>query len=502
MLKIVGAENHDDTSHRSIEEWVDLFMARPFPLFKQTVTDLTHLDINSGAATDRYCDSMLHDPGAVVTLLHKANILPRGRLSSDVTTLESAAMLMGIAKVKQLPKQMKTLTLPCKSTQAKGYMQVTSRSFHAAYQAYDWAIQRADMVPKESFIAAFLHDIAEMALWLNGGDEMQQIEELMLSEAMPSDEAQYIVLGFSLEKLSYAFAQRLKLPDLVTDVLSAERASNPRVYGVMLACQLGRLAEHGWYTKEMQDCLSHVGEYLELNTSTAAIHVHKSAVEAAKETDYYCAKPAALSLLYPVSPELEDDEITSIQNIPRHFCLMPQVDQYEMVVEQIKRVAKNLDLNALMGLVMVGLHDGLGLNRAVFSMLEGFEHNILKTRYMIGSDNDPEFSQFSIPLDPINLFTHIMKKQQSIWLYPGNHKKYWRLIPDEFKNLTNNDAFFASSLFVEGQAVGLFYADRHFKDCHLDENSYDRFKVLIQLTGKAIEAQRANEKLKKNKKIS
>ena len=144
-----------------------------------------------------------------------------------------------------------------------------------------------------------------------------------------------------------------------------------------------------------------------------------------------------------------------------------------------------------MNLVTRCLHDGLGLNRVVFTMLEGLEHDELNARYMSGTDNDPEFNQFKISLSPTNLFTHVMKKPQSIWLNDDNKDKYGKLVPDSLKEIIHTSSFFAGSVFVGDKPIGMFYVDRHTEDCHLDEATYKRFKVLIQLVGKAIEAQQA-----------
>jgi len=485
-----------DIDKLDIDGWVDLLADIKFPILEPTAISVRAIKSSAGMPMDRFCDSMLHDPGAVLTMLRWANSLPRGRLSSDVTTLESAAMMIGLEKVKHLPDDMEVLTLPCEDKNLCTYMQVTSRAFHAAYQAYDWAIQRADMVPKESFVAAFMNNMATMALLLNGGDEIKRIHEVIVDDDMSADDAQYLVLGFSLKNLSHALAVRWKLPELVIDSLSADKASNPRVYGVMLACQLARLAEDGWYSLEMLDCKQAVANYLELDQGKVIAMIHRNAVAAARESAWFEVTPAAT--LLPLIPEFELDEegqlIAQIdEHDSQHFCLMPQLNIYNEIIEHIQAKASTLDLNTLMDLVTRCLHDGLGLNRVVFAMLEGYEHDQLNARYMSGTDNDPEFNQFKISLSPVNLFTHVMKKAQSIWLHEGNKEKYWKLVPDKLKSIIITDSFFAGSVFVDEKPIGLFYADRHTEDCLLDEATYKRFKILIQLVGKAIDAQRGTK---------
>ncbi len=475
--------------------WVDLLVDIKFPILDVTSKSVVAMNSSTGMSMDKFCDSMLHDPGTVLTMLRWANSLPRGRLSSEVTTLESATMMIGLEKAKRLPSEMTALLLPAKDEHMRAYMHVACRAFHAGYQAYDWATRRADMVPKESFVAGFMHNLGSMAILLNGGEEINQIRDVIENDGMSADEAQYLVMGFSLKQLSHALAVRWKLPELVIEALQADKATNPRVYGVMMACQLARLAESGWYSPEMMNCTQNIAEYLELGHDRTTWIIHQNAIDAARESEWYQVTPAAA--LLPRIPEFELDNdgnpiiAEEIEEAPHHFCLMPQLEVYNDLIENIRSAASLIDLGTLMILAMRAMHDGLGLNRVVFAMLEGVEHDELKARYMTGTDNDPEFNQFKIMLVPVNLFTHVMKKAQSIWLNDGNKDKYLKLVPDKFKEIIRTDSFYAGSVFVDGKPIGLFYADRHTEDCHLDEMTYKRFKVLIQLVGKAIEAQRA-----------
>jgi len=490
----MSTKTTENSSKLDLEAWVDLLVDIKFPILDETAKNVVGMKSSSGMSMDRFCDSMLHDPGTVLTMLRWANSLSRGRLSSEVTTLESATMMIGLEKVKRLPAKMTKLELPAKDEHMRAYMHVACRAFHAGYQAYDWASRRADMVPKESFVAGFMHNIGSMAILLNGGEEINQIRKIVESDEVSADEAHYLVLGFSLKQLSHALAVRWKLPELVIESLMADKATNPRVYGVMLACQLAKLAETGWYTTEMMNCTQSIAEFLELGHDRTTSIIHQNAVAAARESNWYQVIPAAT--LLPRIPELKldcdgipiiEEEEHELQN----FCLMPQLQVYKDLVENIRSAASLIDLSTLMTLTMRAMHDGLGLNRVVFAMLEGVESDELKARYMTGTDNDPEFNQFEILLFPINLFTHVMKKAQSIWINNDNKEKYLKLVPEQFKKTIRIESFFAGSVYVDGKPIGLFYADRHTKDCLLDEATYKRFKVLIQLVGKAIEAQRA-----------
>lgn len=477
-----------------VEEWAARLSHKVFPIFEKTAADMAAIDESNGGSIDRVCKNILFDAGAVLALLRKANSMTRGPLSSDINTAESAAMMIGLHNLRAMPGKLPRVKVPAGNEIEQGYLQVVSRAYHAGYQAYEFACHRADMTPKEVFIAAFMHDIGKMALWLNGGDEMPRIQKLMIEEHMPVDEAQYVVLGFSLDELSLALARRWGLPEFVQDALQAEKAVNKRVLAVMLAAQLSRHAEKSWYSQETCDCLENIAEYLEMSFQSTVDLVHKNAVAAARETEHLGAWHAAanLPMIYepPVEEQTEDGVLAidekSNDVIPVHFCMMPQKNIFEDVEKRIREFAGITNINSLLELAMHGYHEGLGLNRVVFAMLSK-DRSQLQARHLAGTDNDPMFSQFAIQLEPVNLFTHIMKKQQSLWINDSNRERFFPMVPSNVRRMIKTDSFMASSIFAKDKSIGMIYADRHLGDSHIDELCYNRFKQLSRLVAAAIE---------------
>lgn len=477
-----------------VDEWAAKLSGIVFPIFEKTAQLMNGIDESSGFSMDRVCHDVLFDAGAVLALLRKANSMTRGPLASDVTTAENAAMMIGLHNLKELPKKLPRIQLPANDSMQQGFLQIVSRAYHAGYQSYEFAARRADMTPKEVFIAAFMHDIGKMALWLNGGDEMRQIQKLVYEEYMPLDEAQYVVLGFSTDELSLALARRWNLPELVQDALQAEKATNKRVLGVMLAVQLARYAEHSWYSQQACECIENIAEYLEMSYESAVSFVHKNAINAARETEHLGTWHAAanLPMIYiPAVEEQTEDGVVAIDKqsneaAPVHFCLVPQHDVYQEVENKIRKFSNISNVYELLELGMHGYHEGLGLNRVVFAMLSK-ERDQLQARHLAGTDNDPMFSQFAIQLEPANLFTHIMKKQQSVWINDENRERFFPLVPTDVRRLIKTESFMASSIFAKEKPIGLIYADRHLGDSHLDSHTYERFKRLSRLIAAAIE---------------
>lgn len=510
----------------SIEE----LTAQPLPIFGHSARAFRKVSIDGGRTFEGYGDIILRDPGLA---LHTLNQLRAGSgkpLRAEISSMAQAAMLLGIDRAKRLPLGQPQLESTLTSYAQQGYVRAACRAFHAAFQAWDWAHIKNDHAPEEVLLAALLHDVAEMALWVTAPEKMHQFRRLMLKDGLPTDEAQYIAFGESLEHFSREIADRWQLPGLVGEALRPENASKPRVRGVMLAVQLARTSERGWYWEKAERVMPQIADYLGASLDETIPHVHKNAIRAAHETPFYPARHAAALLpMLPGGDELiiEDEfpeakaeieaavtqkataeakkappknNIQTAENTAKsskpspevsesaasaQVCLTPQADLFKNALRELYQGIGTLSFSELMRMAVHCMHDGIGLNRAVFAQLKKHPDK-LAASYSVGSDNDPSFSQFEINLDQPHLFTRLLEKQVSLWVSDDNREKFWPLVPGPFKVLIKTNSFFAMSVHVGGKPVGLFYADRRSADCKLDETSYKQFRQVCQLVAKGL----------------
>jgi HD-like signal output (HDOD) protein len=472
--------------NEALAQWVGKLQQQPLPAIKANCERLKLLSASEQTDMGRLATIIESDPGLSVMLLRHINHIRHKHLRSEITTPRHALMMLGLQQLRLLlPTVSLVETLPRESQQR--LRQQFSQAFHAAYQARDWGRLRRDLSVDELFTTALLSNLGEMLLNLHAAAEVDKVYTLMLQKEMEPEEAQYVVFGFSFNQLTLEIARAWHLPNLLCDSMQAENASNNRVLSIMLAAQLARCARHGWYTKSLNKLIDDIAEYMLSDSAAIATLLHLNAVEAAHESSIYeVPHPAALLLLpatapeekKPVAKESADTLLPSADETD--FCLAPQRRVLARVLKTLNNPNETLPLKEVLRLVLEGMRDGLGLNRVVFAGLTPNKDQ-LRASYMLGSDSDPSFKRFTVDLHGHNLFVRLMDKQQSLWLDDNNRKKFFQLIPINFHKLINNDSFFAMSLVIRNKPVGLFYADRHNRNCRLDNESYKRFKQLVTM---------------------
>jgi hypothetical protein len=157
---------------------------------------------------------------------------------------------------------------------------------------------------------------------------------------------------------------------------------------------------------------------------------------------------------------------------------MPDHVRYQAVMDEIGRhLDGTLDMNQLMNLVLRGMHDGLGLNRVVFALITP-DKKEMRARFVLGAAKDNPLRGFRVPVGGKHLFAKVLEQPAGIWLNADNQAKLAPMILPETLAMIGPGEFYAMSLFVGKQPVGLIYADRGHGACHLDDHSYRDFKLL------------------------
>ncbi len=466
----------------ALAAWLHKLDQSFLPALQANTTLLRQLAANEKSDIGQMADIIESDPGLTLRLMRYINNLRHKHLSSEISTVRHALMMLGLDHVQQIPQELPDLEEQSAEVQQR-LRHHFNRSFHAAYQARTWALHARDSVADELYIAALLHNLGEILMDLHQPKEMDRVREMMHEKKMKAEEAEYVVFGFSLDQLTLELAKHWRLPTILIDALQSENAQSNRVLNVMLASRLAEQVENGWYNLETTEILEQIADLMLADVASAATMVHKTAVEAARASSQFMAPHPAAALIYPpesvteVSTQASEVEQVTEDVADSELCLMPQRQVLIRVMKALAQTTAEIPLKEIISLALEGMHSGLGLNRVVFAILTP-DKGQLKARSIVGSDNDPHFNRFVVDLNGHNLFVRLMEKPQSLWLNDDNRGKFFQLIPIQFHKLTKNEHFFVMSLFVRNKAVGMFYADRP-RACNLDEETYKHFKQLV-----------------------
>ena len=474
--------------NEALVTWLNKLSSQSLPALK------INCELLGQIARDERCDMeklaivIESDPGLSVLLLRHINQLRQKNKRNEITTPRHALMMLGMEQFKKLLLQVTTSDDLTEGAQLRLH-QLYSQAVHAAYQARALGELRRDMDTAELYSSALLHSIAEVMLSLHAPQEMQQVQKLINSKGQLPQEAQTAVLGFTFDQLGFELTKAWGLPSLLLESVRGEVEASSRANTIVLASQIARLSQQGWYQQALYQFIEGLAEQLTAEGHNIATLLHRTAVDAANgATAYRVPHPAAL-LLYPAQDPDTEQSVSTIQKSPRAaeaesasgaYCLMPQRLLLARALKKLHSTTQQLAYDEVIQLCLEGMHKGLALNRVVFCEFQT-KGQQLRASQAVNSHQYPELQRITIDTAKDNLFSRLMEKQQAFWLDDDNRAKFFSFVPVNFHKLINNDSFFVMSLLVNGAPAGMFFADRESRQCRLDAESYKRFKQLITL---------------------
>ena len=472
--------------NKNINKWLELAEKQSVPVLKHTIKELRNLCRQEEIPLKEITHVVERDPGLVVHILRSSNNRKQGRLSTEITHVNQAFRLMGTDQLTKLPDALPAVGDVLEEKSKVRLLATFNRAYHAARFATDWAFIRRDMTPDEVFTATHLHFLGEMIISIHAPELLEKITRLRNDDQIASEEAQYLVLGFTLDELSLKLAENWQFPTLVKEALHPESANLPRAYGIMLGVQLARsVCYEGWYSDSTHKIQKAVAEWMGMKLSDIIARTHVIAAEIAREIPQYDTPAVARLLPLIIEPEeSNEDETEEAQAL---ICLIPQLPILRATIQELTTLShSDVTDESVIHNIVNAMHDGIGLNRVVFCRYSD-EERMFNAHTIKGSENDPLFNRFKIAVNSANLFTLLIKKPQALLINDSNRSKYWKLIQPEFQKLINNNSFVVMTIFKNNQPYGLFYADRHTSTCQIEERSYSYFKTLCTHAMKILE---------------
>ncbi|MCX7627354.1 MAG: HDOD domain-containing protein [Methylophilaceae bacterium] len=254
---------------KTLEHWLGFLAEAEIPVLRHTARELVRLRERENALGARDVTRVvMQDPMMTARLLRYLQAHKHARQTRELVEVEQTLLMMGISRFFEVLPARLTVEDVLREQMAAlvQLLHVVHRAHRASHYAFEWALLLHDLHAEEIRIAALLHDLAEMLMWIYAPVEMLQIRQLQAADrTLRSKEAQARVLGFTLHDLHREVAAAWNLPELLQVLMEDEHAETRRVKNVKLAVDLARHSANGWDDAALPDDYAAIAELLRLS---------------------------------------------------------------------------------------------------------------------------------------------------------------------------------------------------------------------------------------------
>ncbi|MEE9331986.1 MAG: HDOD domain-containing protein [Methylophilaceae bacterium] len=256
--------------------WLKRLCSVNIPVLKQTARGLTALKKDEDNLSARAISAVvLNDPFMVFKVLSYAKKHPSQRQVQDIVEVEAAIIMMGTSRFYRnlAPDLLVDDRLQSNILALTHLLKLIKRAHRAAYYAADWAALHKDLHSEEIWIAALLHDFAEMLMWCFAPDKMNAIFAMQENDhAIRSIDAQEKVLGFHLTDLQKELIRVYSMPPLLSQLMDDDNEDgnelnqlDRRAQSVSLAVNLARHSANGWDDAALPDDYEAIAAFLHVD---------------------------------------------------------------------------------------------------------------------------------------------------------------------------------------------------------------------------------------------
>ncbi|MEW5966457.1 MAG: HDOD domain-containing protein [Pseudomonadota bacterium] len=239
-----------DDQRKTMKEWLAFLKTANVPVLGETARALARLREDDSLLDPRHIAPVVtRDPLMTAKLLHYMQTHKHLSQRYELIDVKQMLLMLGIETFyREVPATLIVEDVLRENPEAlERFLQVVQRARHAAYYAYDWAIELRQPHPEEAQIAALLTHVSELLLLCFNPGPMLEIRRQMLSNpALRSDRVQSHVLGFAGREIQRELVTDWHLPELLVNLLDPAHAQAERVRHVRLAANLARHAANGW----------------------------------------------------------------------------------------------------------------------------------------------------------------------------------------------------------------------------------------------------------------
>lgn len=466
--------------------WIDRLNQSELPALAAVVQDLQRLTEQELASVQQLADVLLRDAALTSKVLRVGNSSYYNPSQETIKTISRAIVMIGFDNVRLISLSVSLIDGLLDRAPRQQLQELLARSFHAAVQARNIAGYVLTKREEEVFIAALLHDVGELAFWGCGGEQADELGELLTASGNDPDEAVESVLGTSFRQLNLGLIKSWNIGELASLAHGTVNLRDPAVRSVSLGVRIGAAAVNGWGCPEMTALVKELAEFSGISETDAMQQVLSSADEAVKVATTFGA--SRLCKLIP-STDPEQVRLQLAQREVRH--VQPNLSVMQQAMQELGMMAASRgDVGLILEAMLTGLHQGAGLERVMLTVLAD-QQTSFRAKRVVGEQTQQWLDSFMLPADPngqAHLFSYALRQRQPLWMGVPASYNLDELVTPLLRQQLGKGMFFIAPLMAGTREIGVLYADNRVSGRALKHEQFVAFQRFTQLAGRCLEA--------------
>ncbi len=455
----------------SLNEWTHVLCNVEMPIFSNTALKIHDILNDHKKGATELASVILHDPNLTVKLLKISNTPHYNPSRQKIVTVSLAIILIGCEVIRQLTlvcSFFESILSPINKQQAN---EEIAQAIHAAVHAKSIAMAINDPSPEEIFIATLLNHIGSISFWCFCGEQGERIQELINKGNYSREDAEKKVLGFKLTELSACLSKAWKLGGLIEESIKPGALSkSPRVGLVQLGYEITEALKENAGARKYDDCVRKIERLTNQSKQVITERLKKNTNTASDIASQFGATDAAMLIQSSLNRSVGSAEPSSA------------VDKKQLQLQILQAITSLIsdqrDINLLLETVLEGIYRGIGMDRAIFSLLAPDKQSLIEKLSLGWRKKSYEDKViFNISEKPPNLFFHAMSSSQAFWARPSVNSKLYTL--HDIHVVGKNESFMMP-IFLNKKPIGLIYTDCGISDRPLSEEDFIAFKHFVQ----------------------
>ncbi len=474
----------------SLTLWLKKIGDKDMPAFRKTASEVSAAASNPGAGAEVLGKLILQDPALTARVLKVCNSAFYNSSGKSITTISRAVLILGVDTVRSLCVSLALVEVLLIGKRQDRVLADLGRSLHAAMQARAMAIAIKEPQAEEVFIAALLYRVGYMVFWCFSEEEGVALDA-MLRPGQDDSLAEKAVLGFSLAQLTQALVDDWKLSPILFDIFRGRRHGGPAEC-VLKGWEFAKLVEMGWSDPAVRDYVGKMATRLKIDPVTVGVNLAKVAREAKIAAVQFGSPICASVIPVPDGPAEQDANLFTAYSVGETESTasflttaptpgrMANPDVLLGCLRDLTKLATAGHLSVMFQVVLKGIQEGLGFDRAVFAaMVPGTEQVQGRTAVGLIPPANVESFKFTIRRQMADSMSRSMEQGLVIENLKDPTKR-GAVVPDSLLNFVKGVPFLFSPVQLNGRVVGCYYCDCLNTGREISPSMVEGFTHLIQ----------------------